>query len=502
MKKKFDFKLTPAYCLYNGVAVLKQQGAYIRFLIENKNDAVLCGRLSRAFENHVGNVRSLKDCPEDFQRLIKIDFEPGTRSQLRKAVSRLYMAETTAGEKELVDDSSKNRRESAAVLLLDSILNEARLRNATDIHIENNCVRLRINGRLEKLLKLQTEKSSELVQRIKLLSGMNVIESRRCQDGQFVYGNKNPFFVRVSTMSVVGEKNFAEESVVLRLLDTSRIPLSIEELGFNHFQLEKICGKSLFSKASDDSVEPALIDLPNGLFLLCGPTGSGKSTSVAALLLEIEKKRGGALKIISLEDPPEYIIPGVSQVKVDERNSFSDALNHVFRQDPDVIMIGEIRDEESAAAALRASLTGHLVFATLHSGSAAESILRLENLGMDRRLLCQVLRAVISQDLNMLGGKMSLIADLAIPKANFSEKACKEESAAELENLMEHFTNYSEVLSQTVQTLKEEKEKAALKKTEIKGDEVSADFGRLKKKSIEPVYRRRRKGAGIHKGAV
>lgn len=490
MKNRYDFNLTPAYCLYNGAAVLEQNGASIRFLIENKKDSVLCGRLSRAFENHVENIRRLKDCPEAFQRLINIEFESGTRGQLRNCVSKLYMASDNS--KELADakteEASKNQREAAAVLLLDSILNEARLRKATDIHIEKNCVRLRVGGRLEMLLELRSDKSVELIQRIKLLAGMNVIENRRCQDGQFIYGNKNPFFLRVSTMSVMGISDevhsSGEESVVIRLLDTTRIPLCLGELGFNKLQLEKLCGDKTDLCGDEPCLcRESIISCPNGLVLVCGPTGSGKSTTIASLLIEIEKQNGGGLKIISLEDPPEYVIPGITQVKIDERNGFSDALNHIFRQDPDVIMIGEIRDEESAAAALRASLTGHLVFASLHAGSSSESILRLENLGMDRELLCQVLRGVICQELNVLNGKLRLYADLAIPKENFSEKAGSEKSINQLENLMEHFTNYGEVLDETLQGM--------LKK---------------KKRVERPFYKmpisRRGENAGIHKGAV
>ena len=470
MEKRYEFNLTPAYCLYNGAAVLEQNGAFIRFLVENKKDAVLCGRLSRAFENHVSVIRRLKDCPEQFQRLIKIEFENGSRAQLRKCVSKLYRAGDADNDFSKPDiHDSNSKREAAAVLLLDSILNEARLRKATDIHVEKNCVRLRVNGCLEKLMEIQSERSAELVQRIKLLAGMNVIESRRCQDGQFIYGSKAPLFLRVSTMSVVGNRSTGDESVVMRLLDTSRIPLSIGELGFSHTQLEIFCGQE------------GLITMPNGLVLVCGPTGSGKSTTIAALLVEIVKKSCGGLKIISLEDPPEYVIPGITQVKVDGRNGFSDALKHIFRQDPDVIMIGEIRDEESAGVAVRASLTGHLVFATLHSGSAAESILRLENLGVERSLLCQVLKGIVCQCLNQLDGKMSLIADMALPGPDFSEKAVNAETGDQLEVLMEHFTNYGEVMNKTV---------AALNK---------------RKKSITPLYisnRRRKEDAGIHKSAV
>ncbi len=447
MNSRFKFVLTPAYCLFNGVAVLEQNGASISFLIENEQNEILKARLKRAFENHLGMIRKLKDCPEIYRRIPAVEFMAGTRNQLRKCVSRLYSTQgmqsegmNVSSELSASSDTEKNQREAAAVLLLDSILNEARLRKATDIHIEQNCVRLRVNGQLEKLLELQSEKGTELVQRIKLLAGMNVIEKRRCQDGHFVYGNQNPFFLRVSTMSVIGENYVGEESVVIRLLDTSRIPLELDRLGFNLVQLERL---------------EFLSHEPNGLILVCGPTGSGKSTTIASILVDIEKSCGGVLKILSLEDPPEYVIPGVTQVKVDERNGFSEALNHIFRQDPDIIMIGEIRDEESAGAALRAALTGHLVFATLHAGNVGEAILRLENLGLPRKLFCPVIRAVICQELDLSREKNQLYADVAEPKESFSSMCMRAESVDDFDLIFEHYTNYQDVLQESMRELSE-----------------------------------------------
>ena len=448
-------------------------------------------------ENNMYHI--VMDAPGFKKEDIKIEFEKGNRESLRKCISNLYQIKEKESFNKQNEDMIKQKKETAAVLLFDSILNEAKIRSATDIHIENGCVKLRVKGRLEKIMELQNERCLELIQRIKVLAGMNVIEKRRCQDGNFIYGNKNPIFLRVSSMGVVGEKKSGNETIVIRLLDTSRIPLNIDLLGFNNIQLEKMVGKR------------GIISLSNGLVIVCGPTGSGKSTTISSLLVEIEKKNQGSLKIISLEDPPEYIIPGITQIKIDENNSFSEALNHIFRQDPDVIMIGEIRDENSAAVAIRASLTGHLVFATLHCGNAVESILRLENLGIDRNILCQVLRAVICQELNNSYEKPCLYADLAIPKRNFHVEAIKTSNEDYLEKLMDHYTNYREVIYETMKTLKTQKKNVAElsfdKKVENDANYDcgnSDDFDKVlyRKNRKNPIYRRRNEDDGIHKSII
>lgn len=437
--KKYDFKLTPAYCLFNGTAVLEQDGAEITFLLENEEDYMLQERLKRAFNNYLHNIRQKEDCPEKYKRIPKIHFRSGNRTDLRKCVSELY--ENTDGFFERADfedlPDQKDLDEAAAVLLLDSILHEARQKNATDIHIERNSIKYRVKGKLDNRTVLQHEKANELIQRIKLLAGMNVIEKRKSQDGHFIYGEANPLFVRVSCMSIISDdQKELEESVVLRILDTSRIPLSLSHLGFSLVQYEGI--KNLCSQK-------------NGLIIICGPTGAGKSTTAASMLLQIQRESLESLKIISLEDPPEYIIPGITQIQIDDsrNNTYEDALQHVFRQDPDVIMIGEIRDEKSAAAAIRASLTGHLVVATLHTSTAAGSVLRLENLGIGRKIIGSVLRGVIVQDLSYPNGNSELLADVAIPDYSFAADINLHMSEDEIEKLFEHMTNYSEVLSNT-----------------------------------------------------
>ena len=437
----FIFKLTPAYCLYNGVAVKEQHGCKIFFIIENFENEILKNSLRRAFDRYLEDILLIDGCPSEYQGFSQIDFVEGKREEIRNYVSGLFKSN---GENlPSLQENDNNSDEAAAVILLESILSEARKENATDIHIEKNCVKFRMKGMLKTHVSLLPEKTVELVQRIKLLAGMNVLEKRKSQDGHFVHGNSNPLFLRVSTIPVIGKEYSGDESLVIRLLDTARVPLAIDSLGFNQTQMEKI---------------KMLEGYKCGLVVVCGPTGSGKSTTVASILLEIQKKMCGQLKIISLEDPPEYVIPGVSQIHAGSQEngdkcSFSESLDHIFRQDPDVIMIGEIRDETSANAALRAALTGHLVFATLHTGSAAESILRLENLGLDRDILASVLQGVICQELNYFDEKVRLYADIAIPNSRFIKSISVTKDEDSIDQLMEHFTNYSEIFDRTLAVL-------------------------------------------------
>ena len=471
--RNYEFKLTPAYCLYNGIAVKKQQGSKICFLSENPEDKQLRNRVTKAFNNYLEYVNRQEDCPEIYKNRPSVQFVAGNRSELRRQVSLLYSQnENISMQLKLKSDEgqkgqgnkndSKKESEAAAVLLLDTIMADARKQNATDIHIENNCIRFRIFGKLQTVSELTEEICQELIQRIKFLAGMNVLERKRSQDGHFVYGETEPIFVRVSTVGVVSGKNKeAEESVVIRLLDTKRLPLTLDKLGFNTVQLLQIRKMS---------------EAPNGLIIICGPTGAGKSTTAAALLLELKNKCDNAAKIISLEDPPEYIISGITQIQIDEKNgnSFSDSLAHVFRQDPDVLMIGEIRDENSALVAIRAALTGHLVLATLHTSTAAGVILRLENLGIARNLILSVLKGVVVQELNNFEGHVNLLADVSIPTQVLIKNADKQLTESEMEGLFEHTTNYNQVLDKTIDILKS-KHSMTTETIEAKTEEVSEE---------------------------
>lgn len=435
--RNYDFKLTPAFCLYNGAAVIEQNGSYVKFITESDDDVVLRHRLEKAFLNHISYVIKQSDCGSSFRALPKVEFQTGTHDEIKNYVALLYRNDGV-GESAQPDEQSAadetEKKEAAAVLLLDNLICEARERSATDIHIEKNNIRFRINGRLEDYASIQKERASELILRIKLLSGMNVLEKRKSQDGNFVYGENEPVFIRVSSMGIIGDiTDDTEESVVLRLLDTKRLPLGLLHLGFSDRQL--IALKALYSAE-------------NGLILICGATGSGKSTTAASILLEKVKDNGSKLKIISLENPPEYVIPGVTQIKVDETlgNSFNRCLENVFRQDPDVIMIGEIRDEKSAQAALRASMTGHLVIATLHTDSVSSSIMRLEDLGVSTKIIASVLRGVVLQELNHTESGVQLVADVAAAKKSLVQVLHEKKSSSEIESAFTHFTNIRELI--------------------------------------------------------
>lgn len=273
--------------------------------------------------------------------------------------------------------------EAPIINLLNSIFLEAISKNASDIHIEigkeQTAVRFRLDGLLVLMQTLSEPVGRALSARLKVLADLNVLETRRPQDGRIELRSSTLILdVRISIVPAV-----SGESIVLRILPDTSLPLSLEELGFTAVQIQTI---------------ETFLTAPAGLILVTGPTGSGKTTTLASFLHILNKPE---VKIISIEDPVEYRIDGITQIQThDELGlSFDALLKRIFRQDPDIIMIGEIRDSKTAELAVRAALTGHLVFSTLHTNSTAEAVVRLEDLGIPRYLTASVLRAVIAQRL-------------------------------------------------------------------------------------------------------
>lgn len=272
---------------------------------------------------------------------------------------------------------------SPAVKLVNSFIEQAIRRNASDIHIEpfENYVRvrLRIDGQLHEILKTDISALNAIVTRIKILGKMNIAEKRIPQDGRIgVTLDNNQLDLRVNTLpTIYGEK------VVIRLLYRTGMQLRKEELGFCESDLKKF--ESLLMK-------------PHGIILLTGPTGSGKSTTLATALRELNKPN---VNIITVEDPVENMIEGINQVNVNVKAglTFASALRAILRQDPDIVMIGEMRDTETASIAVRASITGHLVLSTLHTNDAPSSITRLIDMGIEPYLVATAVEGIIAQRL-------------------------------------------------------------------------------------------------------
>ncbi|MCA9333446.1 type II/IV secretion system protein, partial [Candidatus Saccharibacteria bacterium] len=264
-----------------------------------------------------------------------------------------------------------------------AILEYAANNRASDIHIEpleNEIkIRARIDGVLREIMRLPKSTEAPLVSRIKILSNLKIDEHRIPQDGQFtvkIAGHDIDLRIAISPV-VWGEQ------VVIRLLDKSGTSLKLEEMGYRGRSLQRI---------------RAALKHSNGMVLTSGPTGSGKSTSMYALIQEIKNDE---INIVTLEDPVEYKIQGVNQIQVNNGVglTFASGLRSILRQDPDVVMVGEIRDKETATLAVQAALTGHLVFSTLHTNSAAGILPRLLDMGIEPFLIASTVRTVIGQRL-------------------------------------------------------------------------------------------------------
>ena len=337
---------------------------------------------------------------DDYERILTMYH--GTAGAVGMALSELETAEGTSGgvydagrQEEEIDDldtaiaaaSSKGghdiHEEAPITKIVSTVLRSAIDARASDIHIEPGReqlrVRFRVDGVLQSSLVLPAKVSRAVVARVKLLAGIKLDERRKPQDGRFsvtVGGHIIDF--RVSTFPVThGEK------AVLRILDSSRGKVTLTSLGMDEFQLEQVRNA---------------IASPYGIILITGPTGSGKSTTLYAMLEEVHRDTAN---VISLEDPVEYDIEGVSQsqVRPEIGYTFASGIRSVLRQDPDIIMVGEIRDKETAQLAVQAALTGHLVLSTLHTNNAIGAIPRLIDMGVDPFLLAPTMRLVIAQRL-------------------------------------------------------------------------------------------------------
>lgn len=267
--------------------------------------------------------------------------------------------------------------------ILTSILEYATNNRASDVHIEpaedSLHIRARVDGVLREIMKLPKNTEAALVSRIKILSNLKIDEHRIPQDGDFtILVGDNKIDLRIAISPIVWG-----EQVVIRLLDKSSTSLKLQDMGY--------AGRTLRAVKYG-------IDATSGMILTSGPTGSGKSTSLYALLSEIKNEN---INIVTMEDPVEYKMSGVNQIQVNAEVglNFASGLRSILRQDPDIIMVGEIRDHETAELAIQAALTGHLVFSTLHTNSAAGILPRLLDMGIEPFLIASTIRTVIGQRL-------------------------------------------------------------------------------------------------------
>lgn len=280
-------------------------------------------------------------------------------------------------------DLQQREGEQTAAGVIQQILQQALACGASDIHLEPQdgklLVKLRCDGQLRQLRQIEPPLQQLVLNRLKVMAELDITERRLPQDGHLsVYWEEKQFDLRISTLPL-----FQGEKMVLRILGQREQLMTLQQLGFTPENLSKV---------------QKLLQMPNGMILVCGPTGSGKTTTLYSMLAEL---RSGGQNIVTLEDPVEYEMTGINQVQIQEKTglTFARGLRSILRQDPDIIMVGEIRDLESAEIAIRLAYTGHLVLASLHTSDALGAISRLVEMGVAPYLLASCLNGVIAQRL-------------------------------------------------------------------------------------------------------
>ena len=315
----------------------------------------------------------------------KLLFRFVRRPYLERLLNKLQTMEEENSDDRVEDENTLRSMagEARIVRLVNDIFTRAIELGASDIHIEPNeenvSVRCRVDGMLTEIISCPLKEFPAIASRIKLLGGLNIAESRLPQDGRTnIHLGRTELDMRISTIPIMNG-----ESIVLRLLNADALTFDLQNLGMNESILKK------FSK---------LINIPHGMILVVGPTGSGKTTTLYSVISQLNDARK---KIITVEDPVEYKMQGLCQMQVNAKIgvTFANGLRSIVRQDPDIILVGEIRDQETADIAINAALTGHLVLSTLHTNDAVGAVTRLVDMGMENFLVSSALSGVLSQRL-------------------------------------------------------------------------------------------------------
>ncbi len=313
-----------------------------------------------------------------------------TKDALQRTIAKFYdfqeSLDAAIGDflpQETVEEAGITDDDSPVVRLVNQIISNAVTERASDIHFDPQEVELKIRYRVDGVLiterTLPKHMQNVIVARLKIMANLNITESRIPQDGRIkLTVNFKPIDIRVSTLpSIYGEK------IVMRILDLSNALDQLDKIGFTE---------------DNEAAFKKMITKPNGIVLITGPTGSGKSSTLYAALNQLNEE---SVNIITIEDPVEYQLAGINQVQVNEAvgMTFATGLRSILRQDPDIVMVGEIRDYETAQIAIRASLTGHLVLSTLHTNSAVAALTRLIDMGVEPFLISSSLTGVVAQRL-------------------------------------------------------------------------------------------------------
>lgn len=325
---------------------------------------------------------------DEYDRILSETYASDGLSAAADAAASFNLASFALDSSDLLDNDDA----APVIRLINALVAQAVQQGASDIHLEPSAgadregvasdgmvVRFRRDGIMEETLRLPAEIAPMLVSRVKVMARLDIAEKRLPQDGRIslTLGSRG-LDVRVSTLPARGG-----ERVVMRILDQASVALSLGQLGLD--------------SETASGLEQALA-APNGIILVTGPTGAGKTTTLYAAMKTLND---GRRNILTVEDPVEYAVPGVGQTQVDGRVglTFAQGLRAILRQDPDVVMVGEIRDRETAEIAVQAALTGHLVLSTVHANSAAGAITRLRDFGVETFLIAATLRAVVAQRL-------------------------------------------------------------------------------------------------------
>jgi len=375
-------KLPYSFVRRHGIFLAERQGEYLRAVCRT---GLAPGTLAEV-RRHAGRPLRIEEvAPERFEELARKYYETGSGDTIQIAddLSDNLNLQALAQQMPVTTELLESEDDAPIIRLINGLLTEAVRENASDIHIESFenrlQVRFRVDGQLREVLRPNRGLAGLIISRIKVMADLDIAEKRLPQDGRFsVRVAGRPVDVRVSTIpSAAGER------VVMRLLDKQAGRLDLEQLGMAPAMQARL---------------DRIIHRPNGIVLVTGPTGSGKTTTLYAAISRLNES---SRNIMTVEDPIEYYLDGIGQTQVNSKvdMTFARGLRAILRQDPDVVMIGEIRDRETAEIAVQASLTGHLVFSTLHTNTAIGAVTRLRDMGIEPFLLASTLSGVLAQRL-------------------------------------------------------------------------------------------------------